>query len=39
MASDGPWCRAKFGDTTGWLRKFAIRQNRWPIVTFANSCS
>ncbi|WDR05522.1 AprI/Inh family metalloprotease inhibitor [Devosia rhodophyticola] len=39
MASDGPWCRAKFGDTTGWLRKLTLRQNRWPVVTFVNSCS
>ncbi|MGN6101664.1 MAG: AprI/Inh family metalloprotease inhibitor [Devosia sp.] len=39
MASDGPWCRAAFGSTTGWLRKLAIRQNRWAVVTFTNSCS
>ncbi|WDR01353.1 AprI/Inh family metalloprotease inhibitor [Devosia algicola] len=38
MASDGPWCRAKFGDTTGWLRKLTLRQNRWPVVAFANTC-
>ena len=38
MASDGPWCRAKFGPTTGWLRKLTMRQNRWPVVTFTNSC-
>ena len=23
----------------GWLRKLAIRQNRWPVVTFSNECS
>lgn len=34
-ASDGVWCRAEFGERTGWLRKLAIRQNRWPIVTLA----
>lgn len=37
-ASDGVWCRAKFGDRTGWLRKLALRQNRWPVVTFTNGC-
>lgn len=37
-ASDGVWCRAEFGDRAGWLRKLAIRQNRWPVVTFQNSC-
>lgn len=37
-ASDGVWCRAEFGERTGWLRKFAVRQNRWPVVTFANQC-
>lgn len=39
MASDGPWCRARFGNVTGWLRKFSLRQNRWPVVTYANSCA
>ena len=38
MASDGPWCEAKFGNVTGWLRKLTMRQNRWPVVTFTNSC-
>lgn len=38
MASDGPWCRARFGDQAGWLRKFTLRQNRWPVITFTNSC-
>jgi hypothetical protein len=38
MASDGPWCRAKFGTSTGWMRKLTMRQNRWPVVTFANAC-
>ena len=37
-ASDGVWCRAEFGDRPGWLRKLALRQNRWPVVTFVNSC-
>lgn len=38
MATDGAWCRAKFGERTGWMRKLALRQNRWAIVTFKNSC-
>ena len=37
-AADGVWCRAQFGERTGWLRKLALRQNRWPIVTFVNQC-
>jgi hypothetical protein len=37
-ASDGPWCKVTLGANTGWLRKLTIRQNRWPVVTFANSC-
>jgi hypothetical protein len=37
MASDGPWCRAKFGDVTGWMRKLSLRQNRWPVVTYTTS--
>jgi Protease inhibitor Inh len=39
MASDGPWCRAKFENSTGWLRKLVVRQNRWAVVAFTNSCS
>lgn len=38
MATDGAWCRAKFGEKTGWIRKLALRQNRWAIVTFENAC-
>lgn len=37
-ASDGIWCRAQFDETTGWLRKMALRQGRWPVVTFLNGC-
>lgn len=37
-ASDGVWCQAKFGERTGWMRKVALRQNRWPVVTFLNRC-
>jgi len=38
-ASDGVWCRAGFGDQTGWVRKTVIRQDRWPVVTFVNQCT
>jgi hypothetical protein len=38
-ASDGIWCRARFGDVTAWLAKNAVRQEEWPIVTFRNGCS
>jgi hypothetical protein len=38
MATDGAWCRAKFGEKNGWMRKQALRQNRWAIVTFENTC-
>lgn len=37
-ASDGVWCRARFGEREGWIRKVALRQNEWPALTFANSC-
>ena len=37
-ASDGVWCRARFGEITGWLKKLALRQERWPVVTFVNQC-
>ena len=38
-AADGVWCRARFGDVGGWLKKLALRQERWPVVTFVNQCS
>src|SRR5690606_16827157 len=38
MATDGAWCRAKFGEKNGWMRKLALRQKRWAIVTFDNFC-
>jgi len=37
-ATDGAWCRADFDGQSGWLRKLALRQNRWPVVTFLNDC-
>lgn len=37
-ASDGIWCRARFGEVTGWLAKTAVRQGEWPIITYRNTC-
>jgi len=37
-ASDGPWCQVNLGTVSGWLHKLGIRQNRWPVVTYTNSC-
>ena len=37
-AVDGVWCRAQFGEVKGWLKKLALRQDKWPIVTFVNQC-
>jgi SH3-like domain-containing protein len=37
-ASDGVWCRARFGEDFGWLKKVALRQERWPVLTFTNQC-
>lgn len=38
VASDGLWCRARFGEITAWLAKVALRQEEWPIITFENGC-
>lgn len=37
-ASDGIWCRASFGETSGWVAKTAIRQEEWPVTTFVSGC-
>lgn len=37
-AVDGVWCKARFDETAGWLKKLALRQERWPVVTFVNQC-
>ena len=39
VAADGVWCRAQFGDRQGWLKKVALRQEKWPILTFVNQCA
>lgn len=36
-ASDGVWCRARFGDENAWLAKTALRQGEWPVVTYINA--
>lgn len=38
-AADGVWCQAKFDGRTAWLRKIAVRQSRWPVITYVNSCA
>lgn len=38
QAADGVWCRAQFGEQVGWLKKQALRQEKWPVVTFVNQC-
>ncbi len=37
-ASDGIWCRARFGERNGWVHKIAVRKEEWPVLTFTNSC-
>lgn len=37
-ASDGIWCRARFGAQSGWVKKTALRQSEWPVMTYGNSC-
>lgn len=37
-ASDGRWCEAKLGETGGWIRQQAVRQEQWPVLTFKNGC-
>ena len=36
---DGVWCRATFGEQAGWLKKIALRQQTWPVITFVNQCT
>jgi hypothetical protein len=38
IASDGVWCRARFGEQEAWLAKTVIRQDEWPVVTFVGGC-
>ena len=35
--SDGIWCRAEFGEQSGWMAKSAVRQQEWPVITFVNA--
>ncbi|MFN3721730.1 MAG: hypothetical protein ACK4VZ_01690 [Paracoccaceae bacterium] len=39
IASDGTWCRASFGETSGWVAKTALRRGEWPIVTYKSGCT
>ncbi len=38
-ASDGFWCRARFGETDGWVAKTAIRSSEWPVMTYVAGCT
>lgn len=38
QASDGIWCRARFGERSGWVHKTALRKGEWPVLTYRNSC-
>lgn len=33
-ASDGVWCKARFGDRSGWLTRTTLRQNEWAVATY-----
>jgi hypothetical protein len=35
----GLWCHAKISGVDGWIKKEAVRLNRWTVVTFLNHCS
>jgi len=35
--SDGIWCRARFGESVGWMAKSALRQGEWPVITYVNA--
>ena len=39
IASDGVWCRARFGEQEAWLAKTVLRQDEWPVMTFSNGCN
>lgn len=38
-ASDGNWCRATVSSFSGWIRQQAMRADRWPVLTYAPTCS
>ena len=38
-ASDGIWCRARFGETNAWIPKVVLRQSQWAVTTFKNTCT
>ena len=39
VASDGLWCKVKTENGDAWIKKQAVRQQRWPVITFKNGCS
>ncbi len=39
VATDGTWCRARFGEVSVWLARNAVRQNEWPIITYRTGCT
>lgn len=36
--TQGIWCRAQVADASLWIKKEAVRLQRYPVVTFVNSC-
>lgn len=38
QASDGLWCKANFGEKSGWFKKHAVRRGKWPVLTFISGC-
>lgn len=38
QASDGLWCQADFDNEVGWFKKQAVRQGKWPVLTFVSGC-
>ena len=36
--ASGLWCHARTPHGSGWIKKEAVRQNRWLVVAFRNHC-
>ncbi len=39
LASDGNWCKAQIDQQSAWFKKQAVRDGKWPIITFVNGCT
>ncbi|WP_319531712.1 hypothetical protein [uncultured Cohaesibacter sp.] len=39
LASDGLWCKVKVKEQQLWIKKQAVRMQKYPIITFQNGCS